>query len=333
LVFLLFSGCRDQSGSGSRIFDFGPVFLSETKKVQHTFVVTNPNRTPVSIKAIRKSCTCTEAVIHAKEILPGGEAKLEMTVDVKLGSRPWSIQCVLDTDDKTDPEWIYELRYRTYPPIRFEADTIPLETKKNGSVQFFEADVFVEQFSPDESTTGDELTLSTESRLLKWTKLESPVNSLLEAGRVKVRKTRYRLTVDEPSGNPGVHTASLSIKTPRGETASTVVSWTETSVLSVEPRSVFFGMLTDKQAEVQKTVRIKDTDQRPFQLLALGSHPEWLKAEFGKAEDEGKTQVLHLTLVVKAIPKDRRYLSDEISLETDHAEARKVRIPWSAILR
>ena len=55
--------------------DFGEI-TSDT--VEHTFVLQNPNARPVTIRAVGKSCGCTEITVSNKVVSPGGTTSLKI---------------------------------------------------------------------------------------------------------------------------------------------------------------------------------------------------------------------------------------------------------------
>jgi len=106
LTIAISAGCGGPRDISPRIYDAGPVFIPAQKKLDHNFLVDNPYNEPVRVVSVRKSCTCTEATLGPAVIRPGRNTNLNVSVDVKNIFKSWSIQCVLDTNLQSDPEWV-----------------------------------------------------------------------------------------------------------------------------------------------------------------------------------------------------------------------------------
>lgn len=87
-------------------FDFGQV-AQFGGKVKTTFTVKNTGDAPLIIQQIATSCSCTEAKIAEKEIVPSGETTLTVIFDPNLHEEPaekFTRIVFLSTNDPIQPE-------------------------------------------------------------------------------------------------------------------------------------------------------------------------------------------------------------------------------------
>jgi uncharacterized protein DUF1573 len=64
---------------GDAVFDFGTV--EQGASVEHTFVLGNAGDATLRIDNVKSSCGCTVAVLSARDVPPGGEGRVTVTLD------------------------------------------------------------------------------------------------------------------------------------------------------------------------------------------------------------------------------------------------------------
>src|SRR5262249_56136315 len=66
-------------GIAQPVFDFGDV--DQGAKVEHTFALTNTGDAELRIDHVKSSCGCTVAVASERDVPPGGEGRVTVTLD------------------------------------------------------------------------------------------------------------------------------------------------------------------------------------------------------------------------------------------------------------
>jgi hypothetical protein len=87
--------------------DFGEV--EEGAQPQHTFVLTNDGRAPLTIRAVRPSCGCTAPSFTAEPIAPGSSGEVVVVYDSNGRPGPFrrSIRVTAETAGETVDETLY----------------------------------------------------------------------------------------------------------------------------------------------------------------------------------------------------------------------------------
>ena len=81
-------------------FDFGT--LERGAKVEHTFRLTNRGDAAVRIDHVKSTCGCTVAVVSARDVAPGGEGRVTVTLDTaRMAGRVTKVVTVYTNDPDT----------------------------------------------------------------------------------------------------------------------------------------------------------------------------------------------------------------------------------------
>lgn len=331
-------GCAPRSGEFGvdQSFDAGAVFVDSTREVRHAFEVRNPLSRPLRITEVRKSCTCTEATLGTHVLQPGESTWLEMKVDVKPILEAWNVGCTLITDDRDRPEWNRNLRFRTYPRLRFERDTIHLGEREQAAEgvaphQQLRKSVWLELYEHRDQPTDPIASIEARKPLRV---VEEGLSSVRELENGAVRQTRRRIEVElgptDEQGS-GTYVERVLGRTASGVTANLTAAWSVKSALLVSPPRVSFGLTTRETLPKRRTVVVEAVNGPAFQLRLM----DW---EDGLVHLEGSpipnASTRHeLTLILKALPDQRRFATGRVTLGSDHPQFPKIEIAWSAILK
>jgi len=102
------------------IFDFGTV--ERGVPVDHTFHLPNRGSAELRVDHVKSSCGCTVAVVSEREIPPGGEARVSVTLDTaRLGGRTTKTVSVY-TNDPDSPV----VPLRIVPPAMVDCAIVAL---------------------------------------------------------------------------------------------------------------------------------------------------------------------------------------------------------------
>jgi uncharacterized protein DUF1573 len=124
-----------------RVFDFGAV--DRGVPVAHVFRIANPGDADLRIEQVKSSCGCTVAVVSARDIAPGGEGRVEVTLDTARIAGPTTKVVSVYTNDPeqgvlglsltgevrsdlvTTPSPLYLGRVHRGEPVRREVTIVP----------------------------------------------------------------------------------------------------------------------------------------------------------------------------------------------------------------
>jgi hypothetical protein len=84
-----------------RSFDFGTV--DRGARIEHLFLVTNRGDAPLHIENVKSTCGCTVAVLSSRDVPPGGEGRVTVTLDTARLSGRTSKVVTLYTNDPDAP--------------------------------------------------------------------------------------------------------------------------------------------------------------------------------------------------------------------------------------
>lgn len=295
--------------------------------------MTNPSAKALRVVDIRRTCTCTEASISKRLLQPGATADLTLKLSVRPVLRDWSIHCTLFMDSTEEPERTYTLRYRSYPGIRFEDETVNLGSRATGpGGDHLAGTTWIETYSP---ASGPPVSIAP----VRWT---GPVQAAITDGpkvelidRGTVRRARYRVELAVPpepgaAESPGTHSGSVTAETGSGRSASASVVWTVVSPLVATPSSVYFGTVGLGRRDATKKVIIRATDGSHFRLMGANSGRPEVQARIAEADGPNPSRVVALTC--SPLPTSPRYLAGRAVFRTDHPRAPRLEILWSAVI-
>lgn len=109
MVVISSAGCATWGGSAakrmsreiSRVWDFGTI--KEGAQAQHTFLLANEGKKPLSIISVNTSCGCTVSDVEKRLLEPGESTQVTVAFDSKGYSGEIRQYIYIGTDDPKDP--------------------------------------------------------------------------------------------------------------------------------------------------------------------------------------------------------------------------------------
>lgn len=334
-------GRSNSNFNNDQVYDFGPVFVADTKLITHIFKLKNVEDSNLKILSISRSCNCTEAEMSTKEVEPGASADLKLTIRPNSARGDWMVACGLETDNKKTPKFNYYLKYRTYPHIAFDRTSLNLGQRAGISPKGEESskrtECRIDLYEPAQNLLDSIASIEIPAPLSYQIDKEPEIERL-EAG--KLIRGRYRLTIgfdanSSPSeDSSGIHSATITARTRLGFASSLAVIWSLDRPLQISPDAVSFGLVSKAEGTSRKVVKLIATDGRPFRLLTATSNDQGITVMFeepyGKVTSPRASHLVYLEFV--AANRRSKYLSGRVQLTTDHSKMRAVSNPWYAIL-
>lgn len=266
-----------------RSHDFGTV--ARGSKVRHTFRVVNTTSYDVHIADFRTKCGCTDVKIGSRDVPPGTQTTVEVTLDTTrfVGYKPSGLTLVFDR-----PQFV--------------------EVDLNLS-SFIRGDLMLSEGGFDFGTVArgasrsHTLQVSYQGNRSDWaiTKLNTITDhvqaSLKPVGRTTSGAQRYELTATvNPSAPAGYLREEITLSTNDPESPSIPVSVTAIvqPAVTVAPAVLNLGRLKPGQ-EIQKIVMVKGA--QPFRVTGASS----LRPELSAATPAGDAKPFHtMTVTVRA---------------------------------
>ena len=243
--------------------------------LRHEFRVANDTDSVVRLALVSTSCSCTTAEVSRREVQPGEETLLQMSLTLEKASGKRSARCVLSDDH--GKRWVFGISATSYPLMEFA----------EGSDHAYP---HLGTFNPGEggSATVDVFTYADangqppriEIGRVSSTRLEAK----LQGGGVEAlsdgfRRRREQVLIELPNQRePGLHKANIAIgcrSRKASETVRITAIWQVRSLYSVEPERIALGLLGDAEGEkIRRTVTVRRMDGKPLTgITAKSSHP------------------------------------------------------------
>jgi hypothetical protein len=243
--------------------------------LRHEFRIVNDTDSVVRLALVSSSCSCATAEVSRKEVQPGEETSVKMTLRLASASGKRNARCVLG-DDK-DKRWVFEISATSYPLMEFAeggSHAYPhLGTFDPGEGASAAVDVFT-YAGPNEEPPRIELDR------VPGNVLETQVRSGgVEALSDGFRRRREQVLIRLPNQTePGLHKADIAVRcrsAEASERARITAIWQVRSLYSVEPDRIGLGVLRDAEGEkIRRTVTVKRIDGKPLRgSTAKSSHP------------------------------------------------------------
>ena len=338
LAALLVQGCMpggDGSPLAPQMFDAGGHIVSQTKQINHEFVITNVSRKPIGILEILKTCTCTTADLDKRLIQPGESASLKLKINVIPILKDWEVHCTLKTDSPSQAEVTYRVKFRTYPDILFSSDVVNLGSwdKELSSGSIPPADVTLDLYTSVQVAKCPLQSLKCDVTVLATT-LDSPAVSLIENNSIRKYSVKVKINknanfTDSSAGGP--NSTSLNAFHENGSVASTTVIWTESTPISLVPKKVFFGIIQRDKGTIKKIVEVSSENDHKFHITSM--HTENSSEVHGTIVKEKFSNKHAVELSFTPTVGMKRFLSGSVILGTDYPGCSTLQIPWSVIIR
>ena len=109
-------------------YDFGTIF--QMGSYEHVFKLRNAGTAKLVVDRVRSTCGCTATLLSEKEIEPGGEARLEVSLKSGMYERLIAKKITVFSNDPDEPE----------KKLRITATVVPRLALKPKSLYFKEVD-------------------------------------------------------------------------------------------------------------------------------------------------------------------------------------------------
>jgi len=125
------SGQAPEPGAGAPVpklvcaaplYAFGEV--PNTVPIEHTFTLRNAGRAPLTIREVRRSCGCTEAALARKNLPPGEQTTLLVTLDLTGRTGEQNRKIYVDSNDPSTPRYTLALVGRAYSEIEVRPERV-----------------------------------------------------------------------------------------------------------------------------------------------------------------------------------------------------------------
>jgi hypothetical protein len=297
--------------------------------LQHRFRFQNPTGKVLRVLEKVCSCACTASELDKTTLAPGETATLIMKVHPQDALRSWSLTCTLKTDLPELPVFGSELTFRTYPRVRFTGQGVRLDPNDDAG-----AEAWVDTYSPAEDPPDPLISVDVPEPLIAQVD-PAPTEQLLEGGRVRRLRYRVHLGLKPSSDAPGGGIArTINARTSRGRAAASTVTWTSRSPLVVAPQRVHFSVARDAPSPPVASVTVRSTDERVFRVLGIDGGPciEAGLVSSTEPDPRGASRAYRIDLHLRADQTTDRFAAGQITINTDHPEAPRIRIEWTAVL-
>ena len=281
-----------------RSHDLGTV--ARGSKVRHTFRVVNTTSQEVHIADFRTKCGCTEVKIGARDIPPGTQTGIEVTLDTTRfeGYKASGLTLIFDK-----PEFVQvDLNLTSF--IRGEIRLDP------GNVDF--------QNVPRGSEATRELTLVYQGARADWTPTRlTTLSEFVTAELSEIDRapgaTRFRLkTTLSPDTPPGHFRDEINLYTndPEAPTIPISVHGEVQPAFSIAPSILNLGRLRPGQ-KVEKTVLVRAS--RPFRITSAQS----ARPDLIATGAIGQVRPLHTLTLKLTVPSTPGPFNAALTIQTD----------------
>lgn len=276
----------------------------------HQFSIHNPFGQLMKIASIRTSCVCASANVDKREIPPGGDAVLTVSVDTGkyVGQRAFTIFVFLEQPIVQELQFVVQANSRE--DITLSPNQLAFGRITRG--QPAEASLVVTRYAvPDWRIVAVEND-----------------NAYLQPQLVELRRdtsqVQYRLTVQlRPDVPPGSWYAEIWLRASDGSRILVPLSVEVESALVVTPKEVNLGRVAGG-VNVERRVIVRG--QKPFRIIKVSSDDPQM--EFGWQPDESRTT--HLVTIRFRTPSNPGEIRRVIRIQTDLPTDNIVEVPFLA---
>ncbi len=259
-------------------WEFGTV--PEGEVVRHVFTVKNVGDAPLKIESARGSCGCTATVVSANEVPPGGEARIEVSVNTQGRRGRLEKSVVVASNDPKNPRLTLKVAGRVEVIAGFSPQHLNLGRMLKGSKRT--EVVKVEAKEPgrvqlSEVTANDP---RVQARLVEGQDGEPAVEVTIAAG-------------DQEGPLTAMVTAKTNLDSPKEIVLR--LNGLVSGDLGVEPPRVFFRDYEDGKPQAMD-LRVTALTGKPFRVLGV---EDAQRAVRGEARQDGGAWVVALTLLRK----------------------------------
>ena len=307
------AGAAPRIAVPERVFDFGPV--ERGTRLEHVFRIVNEGDSELRIEQVKSSCGCTVALASARDLPPGGEGRVHVTLDTARMAGPTTKVVNVYTNDPAEsivglsmtgqirsdlvvaPSPLYLGRVHHGEPTRREVSIKP------GGVHAAHRVTHVEHSSAFLRTTLEPQPDGPGQRLVVELDRGVPLGRLSESVRLFTTSAREPIMT------------------------LTVLGSVEGDV-AVLPPQIAFGVARPGDAPERELV-IRNRSRRPFAVTRVAVPDEFVTYRLSTAED-GVEYRLALRL---RDPLPPGKVEGMVEIFTDHPGEERLVVPLYAIVR
>ena len=295
------------------VFDFGTVERGAT--VEHTFVLRNAGDATLRIDNVKSSCGCTVAVVSERDVPPGGEGRITVTLDTArmVGTKAKTV--TVYTNDPAAVSAGLTLSGRVMADFVITPSPLYLGHLRRGEPSRHEAVVT----SGRPGATYEVVAVEQTNPALH-ARLEPRVDG--PGQRIVVELDR-----DMPLGRLSEQ-LTLRTNSPREPVLSLPVFGSVEGDVAVVPPQVTFGVAREGDAPERELV-IRNRGLRPLTVTRVKVRPAQVSYRLREVE-EGVEYRLTLKLENGATPGK---VEGSVEIFTDHPDEDHIVVPLYAIVR
>ena len=280
------------------------------QELKHTFTFTNTSSSPVRITRIQNTCYCTTAFLNDKNVAPGKNAQIEVTLNVPSRNETIKERVLLHTDSPAQPTLEFSITANARLPLTSIPEHIVLGT-----------------FSPD--------SFNPKTFILRQI-LDPPVQILSVTTDSEYFRVEYE--TDPATGNlrgqihlkPGIPIGDfahlLHVEFTRNENNATMTISIVGTVLgdfNVFPRQLFFGITRPGDTR-RKSLTLTRLRGEPLEVKSVGAASEHIEAELIPI-NAGTRYKINVSLNTTDAPEGD--FSDTLVVQTNSSNQPKVEVP------
>ncbi len=294
--------------------NFGEVPVGQ--ELKHIFVFTNTGTAPVQITEVQSSCNCTTAFLSDKNIAPGQEGQIEVSLKVPSKNKKVEERVLLYTDSPAQPAIEFIITANAVLPLvpipeqitlgRFSPDTF--KTKTFILRQILDRPVQIHSITTD----SEHLTVESET--------DPTTGNLRGAIHVKpgipIGPFNHQLNVNFVlDSQKGVMTIPIV-----GEALGDY---------NVFPRHLFFGIVRPGEENL-KSLTLSQLRDAPLEIRRINTASEYIKTELVTL-DAGTKYEIKVSIDGAGAPEGD--FGDTLVVQTNSANQPKIEVPIYAKVR
>jgi hypothetical protein len=316
--------------------DLGEHNLSGGEQELHAqSLLTNTSANTIAVKEIQLGCACTKVGIDKKKLAPGEVATLLATIDFRRREGDNSVAIKVITDETTGND--YTISYKWKVSEEVVADPVPVlwqrlianedgAPEKNISIRLRHLDLCKECIITSIPTSAE-----IECRFVPASVRRSLTHVSTASDRSEAKIGDLFVKIDSKNSSPGYHRATIPIvvRCKSGIRARTTIPviWTIGTPIAVIPARLSFG-LSRKRDTVGRTLILSAQDSRPFRITGVAAKSIDVDVDGGLPIKSAAKQVLSIHCKMPAVAGA---WADELCIETDHPEMRRVQVFCSGV--
>lgn len=280
------------------------------QKLKHTFTITNTGGNPVRITDIRNTCYCTTAILTDKNIAPGKNARIEVTLNVPSRNETIKERVLLHTDSPAQPTLEFSITANARLPLASIPEHIALGSFSPNS---FKPKTFIlrQVFDPPVQI----LSVTTDSEHFGVEYETDPATGNLR-GKIHLK----------PGTRIGDFAHLLNVEFTRNGNTATMTIPIIGKVLgdfNVFPRQLFFGITRPGDA-IRKSLTVIRLRGDPLEIKGVNAASKHIETELIPL-NAGTRYKISVSLNTTEAPEGD--FSDTLIVQTNSSNQPKIEVP------